>query len=153
MKHRGLLFILSIFLMTACASTKQTVSTPTPQTSPSPLDGTWQGSGKDASGKAFVLTLKIENDSLTSMLYQFPGNDGIACYSSTHQLIPLSEQPKITADKLSATLSKDVVLSASFLTDGTASGHLTAHWHDRQPRCNGDYEVNWTATKQTVQAP
>ncbi|MEP7134561.1 MAG: ABC transporter permease [Chloroflexota bacterium] len=117
----------------------------------SPLDGAWQGTGSNVDGLPFTITLTIQNESLKGLVYQFPGTDGVVCHAVEYSFIPSAEQPKISANQLAATIGKDVELSASFLADVTASGHLTVHWHDRQPRCNGDYEVDWTATKQAVQ--
>jgi branched-subunit amino acid ABC-type transport system permease component len=40
----------------------------------------------------------------------------------------------------------------NFETDELASGDLTVLWHDRNPRCNGEYQVSWSATKQVPQS-
>jgi len=73
------------------------------------------------------------------------------CYATSHRQISASEQPKITDSKLSTVLGDDPALSAVFQKNGMASGHLAAHWLGRQLRCNGDYKVDWTATKQIAQ--
>jgi len=121
------------------------------QSESSTLDGIWRGTGTSADGRIFTVTFDIENNALTSLLYQFPGSDGLTCSAISYAQIQVADQPKISDNKLNATFGTDVVLSASFLADGTASGHMTVHWHDRQPRCNGDYEIDWTATKQAAQ--
>jgi len=152
MKSRSFLLVMIIFFVFVFSlSTKQTVGASTVSDLTTTFDGTWQGTGSNNDGLPFTLTLIIQNGSLTGLLYQFPGTDGVVCHDVVHSTIPLAEQPKISEGKLNATLGNDVVLSAFFLEDGTAFGHLTAHWHDRQPRCNGDYEVDWTAIKQAIQ--
>jgi branched-chain amino acid transport system permease protein len=49
---------------------------------------------------------------------------------------------------LASKLGEDITISASFDSDSKSTGRLTIHWHDRQPYCNGDYEVVWSAAKQ-----
>ena len=44
-----------------------------------------------------------------------------------------------------------LIIAALFESDSTVSGHLAVRWHERQPRCNGDYEVTWSAAKQIPQ--
>jgi len=119
---------------------------------PLSFDGIWKGSGKSANGLNFQLTLTIKNNTLVGFLYQFPGNDGVECYALEHEQLLPAEQATIIDNKLNAKIGDDVILSTTFQADGTASGHLSAHWLARQPRCNGDYEVDWTATRQSTQA-
>lgn len=116
-------------------------------------NGTWQGTGTSVDGRAFKLTFDINNETLTGLLYSFNGTDGITCSAISYAQIPLADQAKITDNKITAALGSDVVFSAAFRDDATASGHLTVHWHDRQPRCNGDFEVDWTALKQAATTP
>lgn len=143
--------ILCGFILLSCTSTQPATTTAIVQATPSSVDGQWQGKGTSADGKDFVITLTIRDSSLSGIVYQFPGADGVPCTTITYDQIPLSEQSRIENGQLSAKLGDKVKISASFLTDGTASGRLTVHWLDRQPRCNGDYEVDWTATKQITQ--
>jgi hypothetical protein len=150
MKHRSTLWASIIIVWIVSMFAAQTVNA---QTSSSTLSGVWQGTGTSIDGRSFKLTFDIKNGMLTGLLYSFNGTDGITCSAISYAQIPLADQAEIVDNKLTAVFGSDVVLSTVFSDDDTASGHLTVHWHDRQPRCNGDYELDWTATKQAAQPP
>jgi ABC-type branched-subunit amino acid transport system permease subunit len=140
----SLLYVV-VFLIAVLSLRAQTVFA---QTSPS-FDGTWKGSGKSSSGVPFELRFTIKDNYLTGLVYQFPGNDGVECFAVENEHIS-SVQPQLADNKLSGTVGADFEIMATFANDETATGHLSAHWHARQPRCNGDYEVDWTATRQAT---
>jgi branched-chain amino acid transport system permease protein len=147
-----LVFIVAICLLSACISKPVAVG-PSPTPAPvSLLDGKWEGEGSTGDGILFSVILTIQNDSLAGILYSFPGSDGLRCTAIEYGHIPFGERPSILENNLDPFLKDDITLTASFPTEETASGHLTIHWHDRQPRCNGDYEVDWTAIKQKEQS-
>ncbi len=138
-----------VFVLGLLALSVQTASA---QTSPA-FDGTWKGSGKSSTGLAFQLTFTIKDNQLTGLVYQFPGNDGLECFAVDDEHIDTA-LPQVVDGKLNGTVGTDFEIAAAFANAGTATGHLSAHWHARQPRCNGDYEVDWTATRQAaVTAP
>jgi branched-subunit amino acid ABC-type transport system permease component len=146
MKPRTLsLLYIVVFLIAVFLFSTQTVSA---QASPS-FDGTWKGSGKSSTGLPFNLTFTIKDNLLTGLVYQFPGNDGLECFAVDDEHIDTA-QPQLVDGKLNGTVGSDFEIIASFANDGTATGHLSAHWHARQPRCNGDYEVDWMAAKQVA---
>jgi branched-chain amino acid transport system permease protein len=153
--NRLLLLTLSFVFLSACTPASTPVplaATPAPQ---GPLDGEWIGQGTGSDGRPFTLTLSIRAGRLTGFLYSFPGADGLSCTGISYGQLPLDEQPVIVDASLDAPLGDDLTLTAAFPDEASASGHLTVRWHDRQPRCNGDYELNWTAVKRppvTLQA-
>lgn len=106
----------------------------------------------DSEDRPFTLTLSIRGDRLVGFLYSFPGSDGLTCTGIDYGQLPTESQVKIEDAALNAPLGDDLTLTASFPGDVSASGHLTLHWHDRQPRCNGDYEVDWSAVEQLTPA-
>ena len=146
-------FIIAIFLLSACISKPVVVTTPTlASVSASSFDGKWVGEGTTSNGLLFSITLTIQNESLVGILYSFPGTNGLRCTGIDYGQIPSDERSSIIDSNLQPFLRNDISLTASFPTAETASGHLTIHWHQRQPHCNGDYEVDWIATKQKEQA-
>jgi len=102
-------------------------------------------------GRVFTVFLTIQNSNLAGLIYKFTGSDGISCTAIEYGQIPPANQPKIFDNKLDVSLGSDLIIAVSFESVSTASGHLTVGWHERQPRCNGDYEVTWSATKQIPQ--
>ena len=120
---------------------------PTAALPASPLDGEWRGSGSTTDGKEFVLTFSVAGGRLAGVLYSFKGTDGLTCTGIDHGQIPLAERPAINAGRLEAALGDDLAIAASFPDDGPSAGKLTIHWLARQPRCNGDYIVEWSAAK------
>ncbi len=146
------LFILLVFLfLSSCAPVQAPVaitSTPAPA---SPIDGQWQGTGSTVDGKPFNIFFTIQNSNLAGLIYKFTGSDGISCTAIEYGQIPSAKQPKVLNNELDVSLGTDLVITALFESASTASGYLTVRWHERQPRCNGDYEVTWSATKQTQQ--
>ncbi len=145
------LYLLVFFLLAACAVPPSQTVTPTVAVPLSPLDGSWQGQGRTSNGKLFSVSIDVQSEHLEGVVYSFIGTDGLSCTGIDYGRIPLANRPELVAGNLSAALGSDVSISASFPTQGLASGHLTIHWHDRQPRCNGDYDVDWTATRKVVQ--
>jgi branched-chain amino acid transport system permease protein len=113
----------------------------------SPLDGEWRGRGTAGGGKQFVITFSVQGERLAGILFTFKGSDGLSCTGIEYGQIPLDQRPSINESSISASLGEDFSITASFPDIQTSSGQLIVHWHDRQPRCNGDYEVQWTAEK------
>ncbi len=147
-----LVFIVAICLLSSCMS-KPTIVSSFPTPAPVALfDGEWKGEGTTDDGLLFSVMLTIQNEALAGVLYSFPGSDGLRCTGIEYGQIPSGERSSMLGNSLEPFLRDDVSLTASFPTEETASGHLTIRWHDRQPRCNGDYEVDWTAVKQTKQS-
>jgi len=146
-------FILLVFLfLTSCAPAKTPVAADAASAPSSPLDGQWQGTGSTSDGKLFKIFLTIQNSALVGLIYNFTGSNGIPCTAIAYGQIPNQNQPKITNNTLESILGDDVTISASFESDSKSSGRLAIQWHDRQPNCNGDYEVTWSATKKIPQA-
>ena len=155
MKKTLLLLLVTLFLCSCSPAPATPTVVPTQSQPTSPLDGQWQGTGITPDGKPFKVFLTIQNSSLTGLIYNFIGTDGIPCTAISYGQIPAEQQPQILNNEFNATLGADLTAASKFDSDSNATGHLTIHWHDRQPRCNGDYEVNWSATKQippTVQS-
>lgn len=151
MIRRSLLLILFSFVLFACARIPiASTQTQTP-VSLSLLDGTWNGVGSTADGKQFNIEILIQNNSLAGILYNFEGTNGLPCKSIAYGQIPATQRFSIVNNQLHANIGADLSVSASFTDLETATGHLAVHWHDRQPYCNGEYEVEWTATKQAQQ--
>jgi branched-chain amino acid transport system permease protein len=151
MKRSFILLIVWIFLA-SCRSIPETKgSTATPQ-SISPLDGEWQGTGQTQDGREFVVTLLISGEQLAGVRYGFMGLDGIPCTGIEFSNIEMNSRPQIVNNRFSSSLGQDLALDASFSDQTTASGHLFIHWLARQPRCNGNYEVNWIAKKQVAES-
>ncbi len=151
MKKIPFILLVCLFL-SSCAPVQTPVavtSTPAPA---SPIDGQWQGTGSTADGRPFKIYLTIQNSNLAGLIYNFTGSDGISCTAIEYGQIPPAKQPKVLNNELDASLGTDFVITALFESDSTVSGHLTVRWHERQPRCNGDYEVTWSAAKQIPQS-
>jgi len=147
MKKHSLILLVFLFL-SSCAPLRITALTPAPS---SPLDGQWQGTGSTPDGKPFKVFLAIQNSALSGLIYNFTGSNGIPCTAIAYGQIPIADQPEIENNTLDAVLGEDVAISALFQSASKSSGRLVIHWHDRQPYCNGDYEVNWSAVKQPPQ--
>ncbi len=135
----------------ACASVPTQIAPTVAPAPASPFDGQWQGVGFTSDGKQFKIFLTTQNSALAGLIYTFTGSTGITCTAIAYGQIPPEHQPKIINNKLDSILGEDVTILASFDSDSKSSGHLTIRWHDRQPYCNGDYEVEWSATKQVAQ--
>ena len=147
-------FILLVFLfLTSCAPVNTPVVPASTSVPSSPLDGQWQGTGSTVDGKSFKIFLTIQDSSLAGLIYNFTGSNGIPCTAIAYGQIPIADQPKIADNAVESILGEDVTISALFETEFSSSGRLDIHWHDRQPNCNGDYEVVWSATKQIPQTP
>jgi branched-chain amino acid transport system permease protein len=146
-------FVLLVFLFLCSCAPVQTpiavTSTPAPS---SPLDGEWQGVGRTSNNQQFTIFLTIQNSNLAGLIYKFTGTDGIPCTAIEYGQISPANQPRILNNQLNASLGSDLVIAAVFESASTVSGHLTISWHERQPRCNGDYELTWSATKKIPQA-
>jgi branched-chain amino acid transport system permease protein len=150
MKKFPYILLVSLFLY-SCAAVQTPVtitSTPAPA---SPLDGQWQGTGSTSDGKSFEVFLTIQNSNLAGLIYKFTGSDGITCTAIEYGQILPANQPKVLNNKIYASLGADFTVTAIFENTTTVAGHLAIRWHGRQPRCNGDYEVTWSATKQIPQ--
>lgn len=146
------LYLLVFFVLTACAVPPAQTATSTAVATPSPLDGSWQGQGQTPDGKPFSVSINVQNEHLSGVVYSFTGTDGLKCTGIEYGQINLEQRPQIVDGELSTVLGIDLAVSASFPADQAASGHLKIHWLAHQPRCNGDYEVDWTAAKGTAQA-
>lgn len=144
-----------LFLLVSCSSQQTSAnatSTPTVAATSSPLDGEWRGEGSLADGRAFSMQFTIQDKKLAGIVYRFTGSDGIPCTGIDFGQIAEKARPSIADDKLAATLGQDIEIMGLFTDTASASGLVTVHWHDRQPRCNGDYEITWSAQKQIKQA-
>ncbi|HSJ90146.1 MAG TPA: ABC transporter permease [Anaerolineales bacterium] len=147
--------LLLIFFLTACASDKKYVTiTPTVTTPAGPLDGKWQGSGQ-ANGKEYKIFFTVQDSVVTTIQYSFNNSPTTSCLNINHAPIDKARQPHITDHSFSTTLGADLDISAVFKDDASASGHLRGILtrYRRETLCNGSFEVDWTATKQIVQAP
>ncbi|MBL8078906.1 MAG: hypothetical protein JNM55_13155 [Anaerolineales bacterium] len=128
-------------------------TTPTPDAvAASPFDGEWSGEGETTDGKSFSIKFSIAEGKLSGILYTFVGTDGIPCTAIEYGQIDKKSQKLIVDDQFFETLGENLVISADFDSMSTSSGQMTVHWHDRQPRCNGDYVVDWKAEKHERQA-
>jgi branched-chain amino acid transport system permease protein len=150
MKKIPFILLVSLFLY-SCAPVQTSVAvTPTPAPA-SPLDGQWHGTGSTSDDKLFEVFLTIQNSNLAGLIYKFTGSDGITCTAIEYGQLSSEAQSKVLNNKLDASLGPDLSIAALFESDSTVSGHISVRWHERQPRCNGDYEVDWSATKQALQ--
>ncbi len=144
--------LLAILLLSSCAPAQTApvaASTPAPS---SPLDGQWQGTGFTEDGRSFNVFLTIQDSALSGLIYNFVGTSGVPCTAIAYGQIPAANRPVIENNLLDAKLGDDVDLTSIFASDVAVTGALTVHWHDRQPYCNGDYEVTWSAAKKIPQA-
>lgn len=117
----------------------------------SPLDGQWSGEGETQDGRSFSIKISIEEEKLSGILYTFIGTDGIPCTAIEYGQLDEESRPAILDGKLSAVLGGNLEVTADFQDENSTSGNMIVRWHDRQPRCNGDYEVAWTAEKRDKQ--
>jgi len=147
-----LLLVASLFLV-ACSNE----SKPTPVVTPTPtvgrFDGVWTGTGTDTSHeKDFQISFSVQGSKITDIRYSFNGKDAIPCINLDYTSLDKAIQPEVNETSLSISLGEDLSTSITFETDERASGDLTVLWRDRNPRCNGDYQATWTATKQAPQS-
>jgi branched-chain amino acid transport system permease protein len=151
MKKYSLLFI--VLFLSACAPAQKTIPLPTSTpTASGPYDGSWAGTGSDPSqGKDFQISFSVHGSRITDIRYSFNGNDGVPCSNIDYTNIEESAHPVVDSQSLSVSLGEDLVTTMDFATEAEVSGNLTIHWLNRNPRCNGDYNVTWTATKQVPQ--
>lgn len=150
---RRIFFIGILFFLAACAGQPAVAaSAQHPVAVTLSNDGEWQGSGQAQDGMQFTVKFTVRENRLAGIVYSFMGKDGISCTGSNHSFLDSLDDFLIRDNKLSATLGSDLSITASFADIKSASGRLTVHWHDRQPRCNGEYEVDWTAKKIEAQA-
>ena len=136
-----------IFLLSACAAQGTPAAAPATTVPPAPFDGEWAGQGVTPQGRAFDLTLSIESGRLRGLLYNFVGADSLPCHGIEYGLIDADQRPALDGNRLDAPLGPDLSLTAVFEGD-SASGHLSINWSGHQPRCNGVYDLDWTATRQ-----
>ena len=149
--YRPLLLTFCVLLLFGCSAAPSRPSLPpTAQASVSPLDGQWKGQGTTPEGRTFEVSFAIEAGALAGIQYIFAGTDGVSCTGIDYGQLPQGQRPSITNNRLSASLSEDFTVQATFPSDSAASGHLTIHWHAHQPRCNGDFEVEWSAQKLAI---
>ncbi|HNC87742.1 MAG TPA: hypothetical protein PL000_02240 [Anaerolineales bacterium] len=139
--------IFLLFLLSACASRSSVPATTQPVVAASPNDGEWSGTGNSDEGKSFIVKFTIREEHLAGIVYSFTGADGISCTGIEYGHLDPADDLLIHDDNLSSILGEDLSFEAAFVDGRTASGQMTIHWHDRQPRCNGDYEVTWSAEK------
>ena len=149
-----ILFIVGLLVLVSCSTQRISESTQTAVSVPvGRYDGIWSGTGRDeAANRDFQISFSVRDSRITDIRYSFNGTDGIPCSNIDYTSIDEAQQPRIDGESLSVSLGEDLNTTILFGSDSTASGELTVHWADRQPRCNGDYAVRWTATKQTQQA-
>lgn len=146
------LFLAALFLVSCDgrqAATPQSQPTSVSITT-APLDGEWSGVGESQDGLEFSIKFSVQENRLSGILYSFVGTDGIPCTAIEYGQIDLQSRPEIVDNKLSTALGDNFELAAEFPNETSASGRMIIRWHDRQPRCNGDYLVDWTAQKRAV---
>ena len=73
------IYLLMFFVLTACAAPPAPTATPTATTPPLPLDGSWQGQGQTPDGKLFSVSINVQNEHLSGVVYSFTGTDGLKC--------------------------------------------------------------------------
>lgn len=140
--------------LSACSVRTEITPTTAPALPVSPLDGEWSGSGSTAGGIPFHISFTVQGGRLAGILYSFEGSDGLTCSGIEFAQIPVGQRPIVEASRLSATLAEDFGVTADFQDQDNSRGELVIHWMERQPRCNGDYIVHWTAAKQSsIAAP
>ncbi|MFN8412616.1 MAG: ABC transporter permease [Anaerolineales bacterium] len=147
-------FLLVLFLLTSCSAQRESVVV-TPIASAnalSPLDGEWSGTGSLSDGREFSLQFTIQDKKFAGIVYRYTGSDGIPCTGIAYGQIDAQSRPSIIEDKLTALLGQELEIQGAFTDSVTATGSMLIHWHDRQPRCNGDFEVTWSAKKQVKQS-
>jgi branched-chain amino acid transport system permease protein len=152
MKKR-LFFIVVLLVLVSCSTKQSTDKTPgATAVPPGRYDGIWSGTGSDvAAGRDFQISFSVSDSQIAAIRYSFNGTDGIPCSNIDYTSLTESNRPRIEGELLSVSLGEDLHTTIHFVSDENASGELTARWADRQPRCNGDYKVTWTATRQTPQ--
>ncbi len=150
--YRYFLLLVCLLVLSSCSSRSQSGVASTPAPPLSPLDGEWKGSGATPEGGSFFITFTVKAQKLSGILYSFTGSDGLKCTGIEYGQIPENSRPVIERSNLSASLGDDFSIEAVFSEDKKASGRLVIHWLARQPRCNGDYIVQWTAQKSNPQA-
>jgi branched-chain amino acid transport system permease protein len=152
---KKLVFIVVFLLLSACSTGNNStaVPTPTPIIASGPFDGIWTGSGTDAlNGKNFEISFSVRESRITDIRYSFNGKDAIPCINLDYTSLDQSKQPQVSEVPFSIALGEDLSTSISFKSSERASGDLIVLWHDRNPRCNGEYQVQWDATKQAIQS-
>jgi len=147
------LFIVILLVFTSCTTTQNPMTLPTAISAPvGRFDGIWSGRGSDATAnRDFQISFSVHDSKITDIRYSFSGTDGIPCSNIDYTSLDESVQPSIDGESLFVSLGEDLNTTLLFESDSRASGELTVHWADRQPRCNGDYKVTWSATKQVPQ--
>ncbi len=150
---RRLICIAALFILSACSmdAGSNPVATPT-STASGRYDGIWTGTGKDASeGKEFEISFTVRNSRITDIRYGFNGKDDVPCINLDYTSLKETAQPQVSESPFSISLGEDLVTTIAFESDARAAGELVVGWRDRNPRCNGDYQVSWTAAKQVLQ--
>lgn len=150
---RKLIYIAALLLLSACSmdAGSNPVATATPAAF-GPYDGIWTGTGKDVSkDKEFEISFTVRNSRITDIRYGFNGKDDVPCINLDYISLDDTDQPQVTESPFSISLGEDLLTTIAFESDARASGELVVGWHDRNPRCNGDYQVSWTAAKQDLQ--
>ncbi len=147
------IFLTIIVFPFLAACQPQAVPTPVPTTvaagPSSPLDGNWNAQGQDSNGLKFEINFIVRAEKLAGFSYNFIGTDGIPCYSFQFVNMPPERQIAIQSNRAAASLGSDS-LEIVFTNDQSASGRSEIHWHERNPRCNGDYDVTWSAVRQAA---
>lgn len=148
---RKLLLIATLLFLAACSAegTQSPVATSSAVTGP--FDGVWSGTGTDqAKSKNFELSFTVRDSRITDIRYGFNGKDQIPCINLNYIGLQDAVQPQVTEAPFSISLGEDLNTTIAFESDARAAGELIVQWHDRNPRCNGEYQVSWTATKQDL---
>lgn len=118
----------------------------------SPYDGDWQGTGATSDGNHFVISFQVRQGIVTGINYRYEGPQGSPCVNMRYFPIPEAERPQVRDDAFTAQLGADMSMSAKFVSRDSAEGHLIADVYYRYETCNGFFELDWTAQKQTEQA-
>src|ERR1051325_9792312 len=154
MRRFTLVWLFLFLLLAGCSSlNKATIPTPTPNVPAGKFDGSWEGNGKTSEGIPVMVFFTVQNSTVTSAYYQFTKPGFAPCYDTSYQVLNSSDQPHITQGAFTASLGRDFDLSATFQNDSSASGHLKGDFITRRLECNFNFEIDWSAAKQVVEAP
>ena len=150
MKKTVVILLVALFLC-SCSSIPSTPAVASEVQSLSPYDGNWQGTGLTQDGNSFVVSFNVENGSVLGISYQYEGPKKVPCFNTHYFVITQERQPQLKDGGFTAQLGADMNITTKFTSPKSASGHLVADVNYRYETCNGQFELDWTATKQ-VQA-
>ncbi len=98
-----------------------------------------------------IVKFTVRNGAISSFIYIYPRGDiNIDCTGIDHNVIPPASQPRISNNSFSQTFGPDLITDGNFVSDSSASGHISIVWQGRSA-CNASLQAAWTATKQPVE--